>query len=94
MVFLAALVATFGALVTACGSVWLWRGFKPDNPRYMYDDHEMRFGPQKAQGLINLLHDQQKVTALIAIGGAVQLLGTILALIAALQSTSGVELCD
>lgn len=60
----------------------------------MYDDHEMRFGPQKAQGLINLLHDQQKVTALIAIGGAVQLLGTILALIAALQSTSGVELCD
>lgn len=82
----AAIVAVVGALMSAAGGAWLFFGFKAGNPRYRYDDTNLRFGPQRAEALTNLLHDQQKVTGLVFTGGAVQLVGTVLALVAAMQS--------
>lgn len=84
MLIVAGVVAVVGALITAAGSCWLWLGFKPDNPRYV-DDGMLYPGRQTSRVLPNLLKDQQKVTALIAVGGAVQLVATVLVLITALQ---------
>ena len=84
MVLVAAIVAVVGALITSVGSGWLWLGFKPDNPRYT-DDGMLYPGRQRSMVLPALLMDQQRVTALIASGGGVQLVGTVLALTAALS---------
>jgi hypothetical protein len=86
MALIAGIVATVGALITLWGSVWLWRGFGHDNPRYQ-SDGQLYPGEQRPVALINLLRDQRKVTALIAFGGAVQLVGTCLALVAVVQSS-------
>lgn len=83
MIIAAAVIAVVGALVTCVGSVWLVVGFGADNPRYV-DDGMLYPGRQSSTVLPNLLRDQQKVTALIACGGAIQLVGTVLALLAAI----------
>lgn len=87
MVITAAVVAVVGALVTAGAAVWSWLGFSADNPKY-HDDGMLYPGPQRSQVLPALLRDQRRVTSVLAVGGALQLVGTVLALVAAIASTS------
>lgn len=75
------IAAAIGALVTLVGAIWLWRGFGPGNERYK-DDGLLYPGQQESTVLPNLLRDRQKVMAVIAGGGAIQFVGSCLALVA------------
>ncbi|SHP28707.1 Uncharacterised protein [Mycobacteroides abscessus subsp. abscessus] len=76
----AGITAALGALVTLIGSILMVR-IRPDNPRYQ-DDGLLYPGQQESKVVPALLHDQQSATALIAAGGAIQLVATVLALVA------------
>lgn len=82
MIITAAVVAVIGAIVTGAGAAWLAFGFSPDNERYK-DDGMLYPGPQESQVLPNLLQDQRRATALVAIGGGIQLVATMIALVGA-----------
>ena len=86
MIITAAVVAVIGALLTGSGAAWLAFGFSPDNERYK-DDGMLYPGPQESQVLPNLLRDQRRATALVAFGGAVQLVATVLALAGAVPNS-------
>ena len=75
-------LAMAGCAVSAGAAVWLLVGFSPDNPRYV-DDGPLYPGVQRSQVLPRLMNDQRWVAALIVLGAAVQLLGAVMAIVAA-----------
>jgi hypothetical protein len=66
-----------GAGVSMAAAVWLLVGFRPDNPRY-HEGSAAALRRTEFPGLRNLLRDQQKAAALVAIGATLQFVGVVL----------------
>lgn len=78
----ALVLALVGLVLTTAGSVWLLFGFSPTNPRYV-DDGMLYPGNQRSKVIPNLLRDQRKVSALIVLGAAIQVVGGVFAVLSA-----------
>jgi len=77
----AALIITLVGLVASLwGAVCLQWGIKPDDPRFT-DDGMLYPGRQSSGVLPNYIQAQQSPTLLVVVGGGVQILGGVLAVI-------------
>lgn len=78
---IAALIITLVGLVASlCVAVWLQWGIKPDDPRFT-DDGMLYPGRQASRVLPNYIKAQQSPTLLVVVGGGIQILGGVLAVI-------------
>jgi hypothetical protein len=82
MIVWSAIFVVVGGILSVGATVWLIVGLKPTNPRY-------GTAALQNKGLSRLLDDQRKMLFVLALGASLQLVGAILALWAAIDSTAG-----
>lgn len=78
----AALIVTLcGTALSLVGAVWLFFGIRPDDPAFT-DDGMLYPGQQRSQVLPRFIRAQQRPSVLVLVGGGVQVLGGVLAILA------------
>lgn len=78
----AALIVTLlGLSLSLVGAAWLQWGIDPEDERFT-DDGMLYPGRQRSEVLPRYIHAQKRPTLLVVIGGGVQVLGGVLALLA------------
>lgn len=77
-----ALVATLAGLtLSLAGAAWIQWGINPHDPQFS-DEGDLFPGPQRSKVLPRYIKAQQRPTLLVVIGGGVQIVGGVLAVIA------------
>lgn len=77
----AALIITLvGLIASLCGAVWLQWGIKPDDQRFT-EDGMLYPGRQASRVLPKYIKAQQSPTLLVVVGGGIQILGGVFAVI-------------
>jgi hypothetical protein len=77
----ALILAAVGAACGVASALWLYFGFKPDNPRYTRSG-PLYPGEFETPVVANLLTDQQKPIGLAVFGSTLQLLAAFLTVLA------------
>lgn len=73
-------ITLVGLVASLCGAAWLQWGIKPDDPRFK-DDGMLYPGRQASRVLPKYIKAQQSPTLLVVVGGGIQILGGVLAMI-------------
>lgn len=77
----ALIVTLVGLGISLCGAGWLQWGIDPEDERFT-DDGQLYPGPQTSKVLPKYIKAQQAPTLLVVVGGGVQVLGGVCAIIA------------